>query len=174
MSEITPGTKEDATGGARSVPLARGLSTKLLVLTALFVMIAEILIFVPSIANFRLGWLEERLGTAAAVSVVLVQADPSSLSRTLQNQVLMAIGARAIAVRDAGVSRLLVVAEMPPEVDEHIDLNGTSPLVAMASALDTLAFGGGRMLRVFGKVGESDTEFELIITDRRLREAMLV
>jgi signal transduction histidine kinase len=168
------GNMDDRDGGARSVPLARGLSTKLLLLTALFVMIAEILIFVPSIANFRLSWLNERLGTAAAVSVVLVQADPSSLSRPLQNEVLMAIGAKAIAVRDAGVSRLLVVTEMPPEVDEHIDLAATGPLVAMASALDTLVFGGTRMLRVFGKVGESDTEFELIIPDRRLREAMLV
>ena len=174
MEERTPATNEDSPAGARAVSLARGLSTKLLLLTALFVMIAEVLIFMPSIANFRLGWLEERLGTAAAVSVVLVQADPSSLSRSLQNEVLMAIGAKAIAVRDAGVSRLLVVAEMPPEVDEHIDLEATSPLVAMSSALDTLAFGGDRMLRVFGKVGESDTEFELIIPDRRLREAMFV
>ena len=49
-----------------------GLSTKLLLLTILFVLIAEVLIFVPSIANFRLRWLEERLGTAAAVSVVLI------------------------------------------------------------------------------------------------------
>ena len=65
----------------RDVPLARGLSTKLLLLTILFVLIAEVLIFLPSIANFRLRWLEERLGTAAAVSVVLLQSDPESLSQ---------------------------------------------------------------------------------------------
>ena len=33
-----------------------GLSGKLLLLTILFVMIAEVLIYVPSIANFRLNW----------------------------------------------------------------------------------------------------------------------
>ena len=159
---------------SRTVPLSRGLSTKLLVLTILFVMIAEVLIFLPSIANFRLRWLEERLGTAAAVSVVLVQGDPAGLSRALQNDVLMAIGAKAIAVRDGGVSRLLVIAEMPPEVDEHIDLANTGAVAAMTGALDTLFFGGKRMLRVFGKVGESATEFELIIPDYRLREAMFV
>ncbi|MEP9386280.1 HAMP domain-containing sensor histidine kinase [Mesorhizobium sp. KR9-304] len=159
---------------ARTVPLARGLSTKLLVLTVLFVMIAEVLIFLPSIANFKLRWLEERLGTAAAVSVVLVQQDSASLPRTLQDDVLMAIGANAIAVRDGGVSRLLVIAEMPPEVDEHIDLARTGPVAAMSGALDTLFFGGKRMLRVFGKVGESATEFELVIPDKRLREAMFV
>ena len=164
--------KRRATGGARAVPLARGLSTKLLLLTALFVMIAEILIFVPSIANFRLRWLEERLGTAAAVSVVLVQAEPASLSRTLQNDVLMAIGAKAIAVRDGGVSRLLVVAEMPPTVDEHIDLAATGPVEAISGALSTLFSSGKRMLRVFGKVGDSPTEFELVMSDRRLKAAM--
>ncbi len=159
---------------SRTVPLARGLSIKLLVLTVLFVMIAEILIFVPSIANFKLRWLEERLGTAAAVSVVLVQEDSESLPRTLQDDVLMAIGAKAIAVREDGVSRLLVIAEMPPEVDEHIDLARTGPVAAMSGALDTLFFGGKRILRVFGKVGESATEFELVIPDNRLHAAMLV
>jgi signal transduction histidine kinase len=159
---------------SRTVPLARGLSIKLLVLTVLFVMIAEVLIFLPSIANFKLRWLEERLGTAAAVSVVLVQEDSESLPRTLQDDVLMAIGAKAIAVREGGVSRLLVIAEMPPEVDEHIDLAHTGPVAALSGALDTLFFGGERMLRVFGKVGESATEFELIIPDKRLRAAMLV
>jgi len=158
----------------RTVPLTRGLSIKLLVLTVLFVMIAEVLIFLPSIANFKLRWLEERLGTAAAVSVVLVQEDSEGLPRTLQDDVLMAIGAKAIAVRDDGVSRLLVIAEMPPEVDEHIDLAHTGPVAALSGALDTLFFGGQRMLRVFGKVGESKTEFELVIPDKRLRAAMLV
>jgi len=157
-----------------SVSLARGLSTKLLVLTACFVLLAEILIFVPSVANFRMRWLEERLGTAATVSVVLVGEDSSSLSRQVQNDVLMAIGAKAIAVRDDGVSRLLVVAEMPPEVDEHVDLDNTGAIAAMAGALDTMVFGGERVLRVFGKVGESDKEFELVIPDSRLRNAMLV
>ncbi|PSJ58762.1 sensor histidine kinase [Kumtagia ephedrae] len=175
MSELE--TKREA-GEARAeadrtVPLARGLSAKLLVLTACFVLIAEILIFFPSIANFRLNWLEERLGTAAALSIVLVEEDANSLSRQMQDEVLMAIGAKAIAVRDDGVSRLLVVAEMPPEVDEHIDLANIGPVRAMAGALDTLVAGGGRMLRVFGKVGDSAKEFELVIPDSRLRMAML-
>jgi signal transduction histidine kinase len=175
MNEKAADTADDVEPAhARTVPLARGLSVKLLLLTALFVMIAEVLIFLPSIANFKLRWLEERLGTAAAVSVVLVQEDTESLPRNLQDDVLMAIGAKAIAVREDGVSRLLVIAEMPPEVDEHIDIARTGPVAAMSGALDTLLFGGDRMLRVFGKVGESPTEFELVIPDKRLREAMLV
>ncbi|MGB3834881.1 MAG: HAMP domain-containing sensor histidine kinase [Mesorhizobium sp.] len=159
---------------ARLVPLARGLSTKLLLLTIVFVLMVEVLFFLPAIGTFRLNWLKERLGTAAAVSIVLVQGDPGSLSRAAQDDVLMAIGAKAIAVRDGGISRLLVVAAMPPKVDEHIDIANTGRIAQMGGALDTLFFGGQRMLRVFGPVGDSgDQEFELIMPDYRLRSAML-
>lgn len=157
----------------RSVPRSRSLSAKLLLLTVAFVLFAEVLFFLPSIASFRMRWLEERLATAAAVATILVQGDPTSLSRAAQNDVLAAIGAKAIAVRDGGISRLLVVADMPPEVDEHIEIAKTGVLSSMPAAIDTLLFGGNRMLRVYGTVGESPKEFELVISDYRLHRAML-
>jgi signal transduction histidine kinase len=157
-----------------SVALGRGLSTKLLVLTMLFVLIAEVLIFIPSIANFRLRWLEERLSTAAAVATVLVDEDASSLSRATQDDVLASLGAKAVAVRDEGMSQLLVAAEMPPAIDEHIAIEATSPIAAVRDALSTALWGGDRMLRVFGPVGDSTKEFELIIPDADLRSAMMV
>ena len=92
-------------------------------------MMAEVLIFLPSVANFRLRWLEERLGTAAAVSGVLMQSDAVAVPRAAQDDVLMSIGAKAIAVRDGGISRLMVVSEMPPNVDEHVDLAHSSAVV---------------------------------------------
>lgn len=158
---------------ARAVPLARGLSAKLLLFTIAFGFLAEILIFLPSVASYRVTWLKERLATAAAVSIVLVQGEQRDLSQAAQNDVLMAIGAKAIAVRDGGVSRLLAVAEMPPQVDEHIDIAHIGMAEEMAGALDTLIFGGERMLRVFGPVGGGTEEFELIMPDYRLRAAML-
>ena len=55
-------TDQPAAAADASRPRPRlGLSGKLLVLTLLFVMIAEVLIYVPSIANFRLNWLHDRL-----------------------------------------------------------------------------------------------------------------
>ena len=48
-----------------------GLSGKLLLLTILFVMLAEVLIYVPSIANFRLSFLADRVAVARTVSIVL-------------------------------------------------------------------------------------------------------
>lgn len=159
---------------ASTVPLARGLSAKLLVLTILFVLIAEVLIFVPSVANFRVQWLNQHLRSAAAAGLVLLEGGSGELPSSARNDVLMAIGARAIAVRDKGAARLLVVSEMPPKVDKHVDLDVVHPVNAMLDALDTLFFGGERMLRVFSKVGEGSKEFELVIRDDGLRTAMLI
>lgn len=159
--------------GGATVPWARRLSTKLLALTIVSVLIAEVLIFIPSIANFRVRWLEERLATAAAASLLLVQGNGMELEPGTRNEVLMALGAKAVAVRDGGVSRLLVVSDMPPSVDEQIEPATVGTVAAMLGALDTVLDGGDRMLRVFGKVGDSDVEFEIIIPDAKLRAAML-
>ena len=48
------------------IPVASRLSTKFLLLTIIFVVLAEILIFVPSVTDMRLSWLRDRLNTAAA------------------------------------------------------------------------------------------------------------
>lgn len=158
----------------RRVPFLRRLSTKLLLLTVVFVVIAEILIFIPSVAAYRLRWLEEKLSMVAAVGTVLIQGGPGSLPRAVQDDVLDAIGVQAIAVRDGGVSRLLVVTEVPPEVDEHIALDEVGWTDALSGAAGTLLWGGNRLLRVYGQVGDSDKQFELVMEDDSLRSAMLV
>ncbi|MFC5386867.1 sensor histidine kinase [Aquamicrobium segne] len=159
---------------AAIVPVARSLSAKLLLLTAIFVLLAETFIFLPSIASYRTSWLRDRLSTAAAVSIVLVHGDPAGLSREAQDDVLTAIGAHAIAMSDSGVSRLLVVADMPPQVDTHIDMADISLLSEISGALDTLLNGGAQMLRIHGPAGEDGHQFELIMPDKTLRTAMLI
>jgi len=54
------------------------LSAKLLLLTISFVMLAEVLIFVPSVANFRISWLNDRL-TAAQLAALAAEAVPGGV-----------------------------------------------------------------------------------------------
>ncbi|MDE1995298.1 MAG: HAMP domain-containing histidine kinase [Rhizobiaceae bacterium] len=151
-----------------------GLSGKLLILTIIFILVAEVLIFVPSIANMRVRWLEDRLNTAAAAAIVIDGLQPVELPRPLQKETLMATGTRAIVLRKDGTSRLLATAEMPASVDEQYDLSDVSQLTAIRDALDTLLFGGNRIIRVFGPVGgDSSTGVEVVLKDTRLRSAML-
>jgi signal transduction histidine kinase len=153
----------------------RSLSSKLLILTALFVMIAEVLIFIPSIANFRVRWLEDRLNTAAVAAVAFSNSASQDISRTIQDDMLMATGAEAIVMRDGEASRLLAVKKMPPQVDRHIDLMGASAWSAVRDVMDTLINGGDRSIRLFGPIGDSKTKsVEIILSDKGLRQALII
>src|SRR5213083_3307523 len=98
-----------------------GLSGKLLVLTILFVMISEALIYVPSIANFRLSWLNDRLAAAHTAALVLDAAPSGMVPESLARQILGSVGARALAMKMGTQRRLLAVSEMPPVVHHEID-----------------------------------------------------
>lgn len=156
------------------VPLARGLSARLLVLTILAVMFAEVLIFLPSVANFRERWLEEKLASAAAASLVLAAEGSAELPKSLRDDVLMTIGAKAVAIREEGSSRLLVMDDMPISVDQQVNVEAIDPFRSIGMALYTLFAGGNEILRVYGAVGDSGKVFEIIIPDRELRAAMLI
>ncbi|WP_292899262.1 sensor histidine kinase [Nitratireductor sp.] len=173
MAEKIAGDISEHPHETGSVPLTRGLSTKLLVLTVLFVMIAEVLIFIPSVANFGMQWMQQRLENAAAVSIILMEGEDEALAPDIRDELLMATGVKAIAVRDADVSRILVVTDMPPAVDEHIDVDAITPPDAIAQTFSTLFFGGDRVFRIFGKVGDTGKIFEILIPDTDLRNAML-
>ncbi|WP_245480434.1 HAMP domain-containing sensor histidine kinase [Neorhizobium sp. NCHU2750] len=151
----------------------RGLSGRLLWLTIIFVMLAEILIFMPSMAGMRMNWLRDRLDTAAAAGIVIDGLQPAELPRAVQNDTLLATGTKVLALRKDGTSRLLAATEVPPEIDAQYDLAHTSFLGSMRDALDTLAFGGDRVMRVFGPIGDSDMIIELVMTDKALRTDML-
>lgn len=158
---------------APSVGFFSGLSGRLLLITAVFVLIAEVLIFVPSVANMRLQWLRDRLNTAAAASVVIEGLPDQELPRAVQQEALMATGAKAIVLKKADASRMVAAVEMPPTVDAQYDLSDVSTLTSIYDAFDTLIFGGERVIRVYGPVGELSTRIELLLGERGLRRAML-
>lgn len=153
--------------------LFRGLSGKLLWLTVIFVMIAEVLIFVPSIATMRVNWLRDRLDTAAAAGIVIDGLQPAEIPREVQDDTLLATGTKLLALRKDDTSRLLAATDTQPQVDQVFDLANTGFTASMRDALDTLVFGGNRIMRVFGPIGDSDMLIELVMTDDALRKDML-
>lgn len=172
----TSGRSGAAPEGAGPEPmprLFRGLSGRLLWLTVIFVMMAEVLIFVPTIATMRMNWLRDRLDTAAAAGIVIDGLQPAELPRAVQDDTLLATGTKVLALRKDGTSRLLAATDTQPQIDEVFDLSKTSMLGSMRDALDTLVFGGKRIIRVYGPIGESDMIIELVMTDDALRKDML-
>ena len=162
------------TAEADIVPVASRLSTKLLALTVVFVVLAEILIFVPSVTDMRLSWLRDRLNTAAAAAIVVDGLPDVELPRPLQDDTLMATGTKAIALHKADITRMIVVSEIPPTVDARYDLSESDFLTDARDAFATLLLGGDRVFSVRGPIGESGMDIELVMSDRALRSAMLV
>ena len=160
--------------------LPRGMSGRLLVLTILFVLLAEITIFVPSVANFRLNWLQRHFETGEAISLVLERMEAeSSGSSTMRSGILVLTGTDLIAVRRDGVSRVLAQREgVPIRVDREaavVPTGGWNALGSIADAFDTLLRGGARNIRVHGPLSgmEQNGTLELVTHETPLREAML-
>jgi signal transduction histidine kinase len=165
------------TGGDRnelqSLPFWRRLNTRLLLLTILFVMLAEVLIFVPSVANFRLNWLESRLNTAATVSTLLFEEKIEPTRPLVSNDVLMALGVNAIIIRAPGRTELQILNEMPEEVQHQTDLDTIGPMTAIMDAFSTFLH-GERTIMFSGSFGAADTRIEVVSAEEPLRDAMLV
>jgi len=153
-----------------------GLSGKLLVLTILFVMIAEVLIYVPSVANFRVVWLKDRLATAYTAALVLDAAPNGVVSDALAKQILDSIGARGVAMKMGSRHRMIAVDDMPPVINDVYDMHNVYAFDAIVDAFKTMLNTRPDVMRVVGPLPASqntDEYIELIMNERPLRRAML-
>ncbi len=150
-----------------------GLSARLLWLTFVFVTLAEILIFLPSIANMRLNWLSDRLNTAAAASVVVDGLKDVVLPKPVRDHTLMATDTKAIVLTKDGMRHLIAMADMPPTVDYQYNLDDVSLPRAIYDAFDELLFGGDRVIRVFCPINKTGMKIEVVMADTNLRAAMI-
>ena len=159
--------------GQERVGLRLGLSGKLLVLTILFVMISEALIYVPSIANFRLSWLNDRLAAAHTAALVLDAAPSGMVPESLARQILGSVGARALAMKMGTQRRLLAVSDMPPQIHHDIDMRNVSWFRAVFDAFDTLICEDKDVMRVVGPAPMGGDFIEIVMDEAPLRQAML-
>jgi signal transduction histidine kinase len=165
---------DESTARAEPVRATRlGLSGKLLVFTILFVMLAEVLIYVPSIALYRLMWLNDRLASAYTAALVLDAAPNGMVPDSLAKQILDSIGARAVAMKMGTQRRLLAVSDMPPTVDYDIDMRNMSLTREITDAFGTLFASGPMTLRVMGPAPMGGEFVEIVIDQAPLRSAML-
>ena len=161
--------------GSRLRRLLSSLSSRLLLLTILFVMVVEVLVYVPSIANFRLSFLTERVMAAELAALSLVEAPGNMFSEELEAQLLTVAGANAIVLKIGGRSELILQEALPTGQTPRYDLREARPLALIGDAFATLAGGGDRVVQVIGKPSLPDAErIEIVLSEQALYEAMLV
>jgi signal transduction histidine kinase len=174
----------DAPAKIKQQWLRIGLPAKLLSLTALFVMLAEILIFLPSIANYRINWLNDRL-TAANVAALAADAVPGrTVPPALRNELLRTALVRAVAIRRGGARRLILPPVSEITIASHYDLR-TLPTTSLADELstrlaqirDALAVffaPDDDLVRVVGLLGPRyDDVIEIVLPQDPLKRAMV-
>ncbi len=161
----------------------RGLSAKLLLLTIVFVMLSEILIFVPSVANFRVSWLSDRL-TAAQLASLAAEASSGDIPPMLRTELLRTAQVRAVALKRNDQRQLILQPDVAVPVDQTFDLTqfgrgGPGPslsarLGVIWDAMATFAAPEDRMLRIMGRPGDgAGDQIEIVLPEAPLKSAMV-
>lgn len=149
-----------------------GLSAKLLLLTIPLILIVEILIYVPSIANFRINRLNDRLAAANTAALVLDAAPSGMVPDALAREILASIGARAVAIKSGQQRRLLAAADMPAKIDHDVDMRDVSAWSAIVEAFQVMLDSGDEVMRVIGPEPGSEQYIEVVVDEKPLRAAM--
>lgn len=153
---------------------SKSMSAKLLVLTVSFVMLAEVLIYVPSIANYRVMWLEQRLAAAQIATLALEASKDQPVAADLERELLANAEVSTVALKRDDTRRLALSGDHPPAVDAHYDLRGASWYVLIWDAAVTLITPSERVIRVLGEPRHGGGEvIEIVLTDGTLRAAMI-
>ena len=154
-----------------------GLSVKLIATIIIVILAVEVVIYLPSAANFRASWLQDRLQVGVVAARVLdAVPDIMALPRTLTDRLLNSAGAIAIVYRREGQSQLIELEAAPmPREAVTVDMRAASPASLIAGAVDTLAFGGSRVLRIVGSGdGSEDSLVEVLVSELPLRGELLL
>jgi signal transduction histidine kinase len=156
----------------------RSLTRRLLVLVVLCIMVAEVLIFIPSLARYRDQWLAERLNAALIASLSLDAAPDHLVPESLRAELLARAGVLAVSRKDAAMRTLILAADLPSPPAAYYDLDASGGLGSIRHTAETLLAGDGRIIRVAGTPGmrRPQTEgmvIDIVIAETPLRHALL-
>ena len=149
----------------------RSISRRLLILTVLFVMLAEILIFVPSIALFRQNFLLLRLEKSqiAALSLEAQEMIPPELEAEL----LRNAGVYNLVLRRDDTRQLILSSAIPGMIHATYDLRMETALSLIGDAMIRLWDSEDRVIRVVGQpLRMGGLEIEVTMSTSELRMAM--
>jgi signal transduction histidine kinase len=153
--------------------LPKSLSSRLLVLTAFFVMLGEVLIFVPSVARFRMAYFDSRIA-AGRLATLALEASPSGrIDPQLTRRLLAQVGAEGVILHRPSGMVLMLDQPQPPRVDLTIDLRRATMWGAIMGSFRALARRGNPILRVLGPAPLDPAEtVEVLLEEAPLRAEM--
>ncbi|MEZ5758394.1 MAG: HAMP domain-containing sensor histidine kinase [Emcibacteraceae bacterium] len=159
----------------KKLSVKKSLSLRLLLFTISFVLIAEIVIYVPSIANFRVNWIKQKLAEANIAILVIEAAPDYMVSRMLADELLTSTENYAIVRKmDEENQQALTVVE-PFKISAHFDMRKISWYQSVKDAFVTLANLNrkGYLIEATGDAnGEDYDEISIVFNEELLSKAM--
>ncbi len=153
--------------------MLNSLSGRFLILTALFVMLAEVLIFVPSVARFREDYLLSRLERAQIASLALLAGD-EMIEPEVEEELLRTAGVLNVVLRRDEMRQLVLSSPIPEPIHATYDLRDAGALTLITDALACLVDTRDRVIRVIGDpVREAGLLIEVTMRSAPLRAAMI-
>ncbi len=148
------------------------LSGRFLILTIAFVMLAEVLIFVPSVAGFREDYLRNRLERAQIASLALLADD--MLDADLETELLRNAEVYNVVLLRNAARELVLSSPVPKPIAATYDLRNPSLPTLLRDALLRLATPEDEVIRVIGApVLMGGLVIEITMAAAPLRAAML-
>ena len=148
------------------------LSGRFLALTTIFVMLAEVLIFVPSVARYRVDYLTDRLERAQIASLALLADD--MLTSDLERELLENAEVYNVVLRRDEVRQLVLSSPIPEPISATFDMRDSGAVVLIHDALKRLFTPGSQVIRVIGApVRDAGLLIEVTMETGPLRDSMI-
>jgi signal transduction histidine kinase len=168
-------TEQEKEAARRGEPRPfRGLSAKVLAMTIAFVMLGEVLIFLPSIANYRIQWLKGRIAQAEIAALAVEAAPDRLLSDDLRTEILKGAGVLVVSLTRGEMRQLVLRSDADHMIDAAYDLREVQWLPAVAEAFAVMLRGQDRVIGVTDTPPNlSGDVIEVALYEAPLRQAML-
>jgi signal transduction histidine kinase len=155
----------------------RTLSGRFLLLSVIFVMLAEVLIFVPSIARYREDFLTMRLEKAQIAALAQLAA-PDMVTPELARELLANAEVYNVVLRRNEVRELVLSSDLPEPISATFDLRDAGAFVLIRDAFAALLGGGQNggmeIIRVIGvPVQDAGLLIEITMPTAPLRAALI-
>ncbi len=148
------------------------LSGRFLILTTIFVMLAEVLIFVPSVARYREDYLLLRLEKAQIASLALLAND--MIDMDLEKELLENADVFNVVLQRNEVRELILSSTIPGPVEQSFDLRDPGAFELIGDAMMRLARTENEVIRVIGSpLREAGLSIEVTMETAPLRMAMI-
>lgn len=150
------------------------LSGRFLGLMVVFVVIAEVLIFVPSVARFRESYLQSRLELAQLAALALLATPDEAVSDDLERELLDTAQVLNVVLRREDIRELVLSGTVPGPLKQTFEIEGAGSFRLMRDALMVFTRQEDRIIRVIGRATQgTGSEIEITLHEWPLRKAMI-